>query len=232
MLLAGGESALVDAGQAHELIAGFEGGDGTPVVRVADGEAIPSAAVSGKLGGLLLAREKAAVPLIRALDRSSSALAAEINKIHRAGFDLAGLPGRDIFLFTGPASPSARDMVTDVKRPEQIAASEDGRPEDGRNLSRLAAIWTEPIVEGQTPREFLRAICERSREDASSASAEWKAVSYGIRQLGNLQSRASDLSREEESARLFRFLRALEAAARVVREVDELTQTPVGAKGE
>jgi flagellar hook-associated protein 1 FlgK len=63
---------------------------------------LPSATVSGELGGLLEFRERVLDPARAELGRMATAFATAFNDVHRSGVDYTGAPGGDFFSLAPP----------------------------------------------------------------------------------------------------------------------------------
>ena len=116
------------------------------------GSDITSSVTSGELGGWLQVRDQKIPALLANLDTLASGLANGLNAANRAGFDLNGEPGGDIF--TPPPSNGkgyASGIAVQISDPSLIAASSDGAAGSNGNVATLAAVATQPIANAATP---------------------------------------------------------------------------------
>ena len=104
---------------------------------------ITAGITSGELGGQLEARDRVLPGHMRAIDTLAFTLANEVNTIHRAGFGLDGIDGRNMFVPAAAIQGAALAMQVDpnvAADDSRIAAAVDpvGLPGDNQNLLRLA----------------------------------------------------------------------------------------------
>jgi flagellar hook-associated protein 1 FlgK len=181
----------------------------------------------GRIGGTLAVRDQVIPAALRDLDDLAAALGTALNAQHRAGFDLAGAVGGDLFTPFAPSGGSsagaASSMALALGDPGKIAASADGAPGNNDNLRALAALRDQAIVNGQKPLDFYARLVFRVGNDVKNASTDLDVQDITLRQLENQRSALSGVSLDEEAVNLMRYQRAFEASARVVTAINELT---------
>lgn len=100
-IVIGGGISLVEGGRAFALKADKSNTDGLNIVEYDNGSGniqdITSQIKSGKLGGLLDARDRLIPKFQDGLDNLSASVTNEMNKLNRAGFGLDGSTGVDFF---------------------------------------------------------------------------------------------------------------------------------------
>ena len=150
-------------------------------------------------------------------------LVANLNERHRAGADIEGTPGEDLFAFDADTFTLTL-LVTD---PDRLAAS--GTPfalHDGRNAASLAALREEAVEVDPTKsivldnwwREIVTdiGVNARTARDAAAAQASLQSAAE-LARLG-----AHGVSIDEEMVALIEYQHAYQASARVMTAVDEL----------
>lgn len=220
-------TALVVGSQSLSLETQIDPGTGLRQV-LAQGDDITATIESGRLGGLLAARDRAIPSVNASLDRLAADLANSFNVAHHAGFDLSGTPGGDFFV-PPPAggNGAAAVFAVAIGDPSQFAASSDGSPGSNGNLLALTALREQSIVNGQRPSDFYANLLAQLGNDVATASVDQAVGSLILQQLTIQRGAVSGVSLDEEAANLIRFQQAFQAAARVVSVVNELTQTAV-----
>jgi flagellar hook-associated protein 1 FlgK len=162
------------------------------------------------------------------LDQLAAGLATALNTAHRAGFDLNGTAGTD--LFVPPAAGgvgAAAALSVAISDPAFLAASSDGTPGSNGNLAAISAVHDQAIAGGQKPLDFYSRLIFQVGSDTSNTAADLDASQLILRQLEDQRSSISGVSLDEEAANLVRYQSAYQAAARVVSTVNSLLDTVV-----
>ncbi len=84
-------------------------------------------------------------------------------------------------------------------------------------------VGTQPLVNSQTPTQYLSGMVFQVGNDVSQAQSESDAGSLMLQQLQDEQGSVEGVSTDEEATNLLTYQRAYQAAARVVSVVDDLT---------
>jgi flagellar hook-associated protein 1 FlgK len=194
----------------------------------AEGTDITGTIVGGKLAGLLDIRDRKLPSIIADLDTLAAGLASSMNSVHRAGFDLNGLPGGDLFA-PPPAGiqGAAASFAVQITDPALLAASSDLSSGNNANLLQLLAVRNQAVVGGETPLDFYANTVFKVGNEVASNSAAQDASSLILQQLENQRSSISGVSLDEEAANLLRYQHAFEAAARVVSTISEVMDVAV-----
>lgn len=178
---------------------------------------------AGKLGGLLGMRDSTLPGVQSDLDQLASGFANAINAAHRAGFDLNGGPGVDLFApppAGGTGAASALSVaITDTAL---VAASSDGTSGSNGNLELLAAVHDQAVANGQKPLDFYSNLIFQVGSDTANAYADQEASQMILQQLEDQRASVSGVSLDEEAANMVRYQTAYSAAARVVSVVNEM----------
>ncbi len=195
---------------------------------MAQGTDITSRIAAGKLGGLLQIRDQKIPSILSQLDTLAGGLAASLNTANRAGFDLSGTAGGDLFAAPPASGPgAAAGMALLISDPSLLAASSDGSPGSNGNLANFTAVSGQPIASGQTPTDYYANLVFQVGSDVSNGSAEAEASSLILQQLEDQRASLSGVSLDEEAANMVRYQQAYNAAARVVSTVNSLLDAAV-----
>ena len=219
----GNGSPLVVGNQSFELQTQVNTGTGMQDV-YSQGQDITTQISSGELGGQIQVRDQQIPSILNQLDTLASNIENAVNTQSKAGFDVNGNPGTDLFT-TPPAgvTGSAANMGVVISDPSLIAASSDGTSGSNGNADALAAIANQNIVAGQTPTNYYSGTVFQIGNAVSNATTEQTAAQQVTQQLQNQIGALSGVSLNEEAANLTQFQQAYEASARVVTIIDQLT---------
>ncbi len=207
-------TAQVGSGGLHDVFAGTVD--------------ITSSITAGKLGGLLAVRDTNIPALLDNLDQLAAGLANALNTANRAGFDLNGNAGTDLFV-PPPAggTGAAASLSVNLTDPTLIAASSDGTPGSNGNLAVLSAVHDQAVAGGQKPLEFYSNLVFGVGSATANASADIDASQQILSQLQDQRNSISGVSLDEEAANLTLYQTAYQAAARVVTTVNTLLDSAV-----
>jgi flagellar hook-associated protein 1 FlgK len=219
-------TALVASGQSFALSTQL---DPSGVAHVfSQGSDITNLLSGGSLNGLITVRDQSIPGLLNQLDTLAAGLSTTLNTIHRAGFDLNGAAGGD--LFTPPPAGitgAARAINVAITDPKLLAASSDGSPGSNGNVAALFNVRGQAVAGGQNPFDYYASLVFNVGNGVATATAESQASSQILQQLGDQRSSISAVSLDEEAANLLRYQNAYQAAAKVVTTISDLTQVAV-----
>ncbi len=204
----------VTAGGIHKVLAGTV--DITALV------------TSGKLGGLLDVRDKRIPTFQTNLDQLAAGLATALNTANRAGFDLNGAVGIDLFVPPPVGGVgAAASLSVAIADPALVAASSDGTPGSNGNLAVLSAVRDQAVAGGKKPLDFYSAVLFQVGSDTANALADSNASQLILRQLQDQRASVSGVSLDEEASNIIRYQSAYQAAARVVTTVSTMLDLAV-----
>jgi flagellar hook-associated protein 1 FlgK len=183
---------------------------------------------SGKLAGLLQARDQRIPGLLTSLDSLAAGFATAINTAHQNGFDLGGDMG-GVFFAAPPAGGvgAAASMAVAITDPSLIAASSDGNPGSNGNLLALSAVHDLAVTAGATATDFYSNLVFAIGGDVANGTADQEASALVLQQLQDQRGSISGVSLDEEAANMLVFQRAYDAAARVVSAINEMMTVAV-----
>ncbi|MCS7314087.1 MAG: flagellar hook-associated protein FlgK [Bryobacterales bacterium] len=224
-ILLGGQTPLLVGEQQFEIAADVSASE----ARILDfaGRDITAQVTQGRLGAQLEFRNRFLPSISASLDRLAAGIADRINGTLAGGLDLNGQPGAPLFAYDSPGLAAATLRVTSIG-PEQLAAATPDAPGGNGNALALAALAESAQIEGFSFIGYYGWIARRvgsALEDAREATDQQKQM---LLQTQWLRERAQAVSLDEEAVNLVRFQRAYEAAARVIRALDELLETVIG----
>jgi flagellar hook-associated protein 1 FlgK len=173
----------------------------------------------GALSAVLGERDTQVPELQGRLDRVAQGLIGQVNDLHDDGYDLDGNPGGPFFQGT-----DARTIRVAFQDPRRVAAAGswggDGEPGNGDVARRIAQLRGSDAIDGEY-RTLVAEVGVRSQEARRQvAYQELLADQVRLR-----REATSGVSLDEEMTNMIRFQHAYDAAARMVRTVDEMVRT-------
>ncbi len=217
---------LVVGGQNFQLSTQANAATGFKDI-VSQGTVITSQIAGGELAGQLQIRDQEIPSIQNSLDSLAFNLSSAVNAQHKAGFDLNGNAGGNLFTPLAGATGAASQIGVVITNPALVAASSDGTPGSNSNANAILALQNQPLVSGQTPLDFYGNLVFKIGNDISSAQTSQQAGGQVLNQLQNLQGGVSNVDLNEESANLIRFQNAYNASARVVTVINSLLDTTI-----
>jgi flagellar hook-associated protein 1 FlgK len=184
---------------------------------------ITSSLTGGSIGGLIQVRDTEIPSVEGNLDQLASGLANNLNTANKAGFDLNGAAGTNLFLPPSVGGVGAAATLTvNITDPALLAASSDGTVGSNGNLGVLSAVATQALANGETPIDSYSSIVFRVGNDTSNTSADADASGLILQQLQDQRGSISSVSLDEEASNLIQYQTAYQAAARVVSSINNL----------
>lgn len=227
-VLIGGQTPLVMGENLYELSADLS--TGSPAILDSTGKDITGQIGGGKLRALVEFRNDVLAGLQTDLDFLAAQVADGINLQLQAGVDLNGQPPfRDLFTYDPTRGEAITLSVTDIA-PEELAAALPEAPGGNGNTLNLAGLFNSRAVNNFTFTQYFGEIAGRVGKLLDVARQDARAQTQLVAQSKALRAEASGVSLDEEAANLIVFQRAYEAAAQLIRTLDEMTETLINIK--
>lgn len=183
----------------------------------------------GEVGGLLSQRDTDLPSRLGDLDTLVGQIIIDVNELHATGYAEDGITTGTAF-FSGT---SAADIAVDaavVANPGLLAAATvAGAVGDGSNALAIAALQSATNLSGgsETYDSFYGGLVSRIGVAAADAQSLALAQSLTVDHLEELRQSVAGVNVDEEMVNLVQFQRGYEAAARIIRAVDEMLDTLV-----
>lgn len=202
----------------------------------AQGYAVTNEITGGRIGGLLHARDTVIPGYMTQLDTLAYSVSTEVNALHRAGYDLAGATGRDLFAPPAALAGAARLMAVDAVvagDPSLVAAAASPSSGDNSNARAMAALRDARVMSGGTASmsDAWGKLVYQVGSDSRAAQSEQRSRGEIVRQIELLREQVSGVSLDEEAMLMMKFQRAYEANARYFQAVDRALDTLIQALG-
>jgi flagellar hook-associated protein 1 FlgK len=227
-LVSGGRSAtlgtIANPANGGHLSLTFNATDGSPPVT------LPNNMLSGRMGGLLEARDVVLGGAETRVDQLAVDLAGAVNTVHRAGFGLDGSTNRDFFATSGTATGAATAFAVDpaiIADPLRIAAAASAAttPGDATNLQALIATESQALSSGVDAGKTFGQIVTDYGAAAANAGAMAQQDGTILSHLQDVRESVSGVSIDEELVNLTKAQRAFEAVMKVLTTADEMLAT-------
>jgi flagellar hook-associated protein 1 FlgK len=235
-LFVGRGQVLVDKNVSHQLTGVANAGNSGLVdvaYQITAGVSVDVTSVisSGRLKGLLDARD-VTIPDVRTkLDTLASSLLTEVNIQHRLGVGLDASTGLNFFVSTGVTARTIAVALTDGR---QVAASDTAAGLPGNNVNALALANLQhksiTALGNTTLNGYYQTTASGVGADAQQASQDLTAQETLQTELEAHWSEVSGVSLDEELVSMMTYQRAFEASSRIVVMADELMQTILNLK--
>jgi flagellar hook-associated protein 1 FlgK len=224
-ILAGGQIPLVIGDKSYAISADTSGAQAA--IRDASGADVTGAIQDGRLRGHLDTLNSYIPTLAAELNTLAEAVADAVNAALAAGIDQNGQPGAPLFAYNAASGAAATIAVTPIA-PEELAGALPPAPGGNGNILALAGLSTAPLVNGATFSGFYGAAAARAGRLLDGARRDETTQSLLLMQARAVRAEESAVSLDEEAVRLVELQRHYQAAARLFRAIDEMTEELIG----
>jgi flagellar hook-associated protein 1 FlgK len=183
----------------------------------------------GEITGLLHSRDNSMGARRAEVDQLAFAFASEVNTVHRAGFGLDGVDGRDLFVQPLVALDAAQNLTVEANildDPDQIAAAQDPLllPGDNRNLFTLADLQDQRSagLANQSYNQFFSELVRGVGSDVRQNMFDAEFASVRLAQSDAMRESVEGVNVDDELVDLTRFQKHFEANTRVLETANRL----------
>ncbi|HUK63929.1 MAG TPA: flagellar hook-associated protein FlgK [Dongiaceae bacterium] len=221
--IAVGDTLLVDGANTKTLDVRAAAGGGSTVGVTGD----PNPLDLGNTGslGALVQLSTVTLPGQQAqLDQFASALATEVNALHRTGYTPAGATGIDFFDPAGTTAASIRLSAAVQGNPDSIAASSGAAGSDGDLALQMAGLGNQPVASlgGLTLRGAYDAFATGVASSVQQAGQDVDTQQALTDNADAQRQSANGVSVDEEMTVLIAQQQAYSAAARLVQTANDM----------
>jgi flagellar hook-associated protein 1 len=188
---------------------------------------------SGQLYSLINFRDDYIPEVIDRLDQMASALITETNAIHSAGYGLDGVStGYDFFSGSGIEDIGIEDQIAD-DTVLIAAASNPGQPGDNSNVLQISGIRDSLVLGGgvSTVDDYYNSLIVKIGIEAQQCLREQENTHLLINKINMRRESISGVSLDEELVNMVKYQHSYNAAARVIKVMDELFETVINELG-
>jgi flagellar hook-associated protein 1 FlgK len=165
----------------------------------------------------------------------ATTLINRVNELHRGGYGLDNVSGRDFF--AGSDAGSIRVDAGILADSNTIAAASPPAPGypmapgNGQNALAMAQIANEALLGSFTISGYYTDKISKIGADSQSYQNQSANQDGVVVQLGNLRSQISGVSLDEEMSQMLQYQRSYQASARYLTVVDEMLNTVINQMG-
>lgn len=191
----------------------------------------PITVTGGSIAGTITARDETLADLRTDLDTLANSLITEVNTLHKAGYDLNGNTGQDLFTGTGAADIGVNQTIADDPKKLQVSAV-SGAAGDSQVALAIAKLADNPLTSlgGATYSDFYSTAVTKVGEALNSTTSQIETQTAVQTLLKQQRESVSGVSLDEEMTNLIKFQQAFQASARLVSTISEMLQEVVNLK--
>jgi flagellar hook-associated protein 1 len=193
---------------------------GHTALQLPTGEKLPSASISGQIGGWLSVRDGTLATAGAQLDTLATDFAAAVNTAHAAGFAQDGTTGHNLYTVTpGAGAATSLAVASDVAADPRLlaaAGSVAAASGDASNLQGVLATESAALAtSGTSVSNTFASLVSSFGAASSQATAESQHDAAVQTHLSTLRESASGVAVDEELINIQRAQRAYEAVSKV-----------------
>jgi flagellar hook-associated protein 1 FlgK len=196
-----------------------------------DGSAVP--VNSGRIGGLIDQRDVDLPARLADLDTLVGQIITDVNAVHAAGFALDGVTTGQAFFTGTDAATIGVDAAVRGNLGLLAAATLGSAVGDGSNALAIADLQAATNLTGnsETYGAFYNGIVTRLGVSVRDVEGLARSQRLTIQHLNQMKLSTSGVNLDEEMVNLVQFQRGYEAAARLIRAIDEMLDTLINRTG-
>ncbi len=182
---------------------------------------------SGEIGALQNVRNEELKDIRSYLDDFATSLVNDVNAVHRQGYGLDGLNGRNFF---DSNTSGINDIAIDQRVEDDlnvIAASSDGLTGDSGNALAIAELQIKTDNHGKTLGDAIVSAMGWIGARVVQSEDLYEGASLALQQAESWRDNVSGVSLDEEMALIVQYQHAYNAAARIVSLVDSMLETVI-----
>ena len=191
---------------------------------------------SGSLKGTLEARDKILVDQLTGLNSLASELTSQVNTIHRSGFDLNDVAGKDFFTVTAGSEAGTIAVNTLLEAAGVVTSKNQFEP--GNNMVALEMVALKNSKIAASPFNGDVTLNEYYNTQITSLAVSTQRTIDNTYQHGLVAKALSDqresvagVNLDEEAANMAKTQKAYQAAARMLTTMDELLDLVINRMG-
>lgn len=225
-----GGTELVTAYQVVGPLEVFDSGGGKLLTRVR-GEPDALNVAGGSIHGILAVRDGELATLREDLETLAGHLIVEVNRLHKAGYDLKGGTGKDFFVGSSASDIGVNQVL--MRDPSQVqAAGVAGAVGDNQVALSLAQLGDRKIaaLHGQSFSERYGQSVSEVGQALSSVNTQLDNQNVVERMLLSQRDSLGGVSLDEEMMDIVKFQKAFDASAKLIVTISEMLDTVINLK--
>lgn len=221
----GGQSLLVIGDRQYDISADV-GGE-TAQVLDWQGNDVAGIIREGRVAALLELRNTTIPGYQAQMDRMAQSLADEVNTVLGGGVDLNGQsPAQPLFTYDTTSGVARSLQVSDLL-PAELGLADPASPGGNAGALQLTALGKSAVLDGFTYSQYYGGVAADAGRVLSASKEELRTENNLLSQSRQLRDEVQAVDLNEEALVLLQYQRAYEAAAQMIRTLDEMTQTAI-----
>lgn len=214
-------------------ITGLDNGDHvvTNTKRLLTSDGVPAELRGGSLKGNRELATQSIPKLIEDLQTMLHTFVQRVNGIHETAYNLDKESGYKLFQGVRASDMQVNPVILANIRKLATALVDTAVPGDGRAALEIAQLKNQPLINDHTLEEFYNIILVDLGTQVEKARQIEENQNLLLRQLNQQRESISGVSIDEEMARMVKFQRSYQAAARMFNTVDEMLDRIVNGLG-
>jgi flagellar hook-associated protein 1 FlgK len=229
-----GAMILVDGGDVIEISADAVNVDGELKHALNwKGTTVQLKNSDGELKGLFDSRDITIPHYKDQLDDLARTLIEQVNELHRTGYGVDGVNGRNLFDTTYMTAASMRLSSSIVSDPSRIAASGSGEIGDNTIALAMHDLRKQTVMssDSSTMNDFYNSLIGKLGIETREAQTSSDSYTMLLEQVEQARQSVQGVSLDEEMTNMIRHQHAYDAAARVITTMDQALDTVITRMG-
>lgn len=222
-ILLGGQTLALVGDHQYQISANFDGAEAA--VLDSKSNQISSQLTSGRLGALLSYRNGTISSYLSDVNKLAGSFADRVNNILQAGVDANGNPPVQPLFAYDSGWGEAQTLAVNPLTTADVAAAAGSAPGGNGNALTLASLSRSKEIDGFTFSEYYGNLAGRVGRDVASAKGDVETRSALLSQAKSFRSQGSEVSLDEEAAKLLAFQKSYEASARLINALNDMTDS-------
>jgi flagellar hook-associated protein 1 FlgK len=222
-ILLGGQTLALTGDHQYQISAKFDGTGAT--VLDSAGNSVNSQLSSGRLGAVLSFRNATVPSYVDSLNKLASTFADRVNSLLQDGADAGGNPPVMPLFTYDSAAGEAQSLSVKALTPGDVAAASATAPGGNATALAITALGQSHEVYGFTFAGFYGDLVGRVGRDLATAKADVDTRSALLSQAKSFRAQSSEVSLDEEAAKLLAFQKSYEASAKLINALNDMTDS-------
>ncbi|MCS7042532.1 MAG: flagellar hook-associated protein FlgK [Bryobacteraceae bacterium] len=226
-LYLGGQTLLTSGDRTYPLTVDLSNPAGAEI-RDAEGNPVAAQFSGGRIQALLEMRNSILPQRMAELDELARTLADDVNALLAGGVDMDGNPPSQGLFAYNSALGVARTLARTTMTARELPAADPSAPGGNGVAVRVAELAQQRRIQGYNFVQFYAVQASgvgRQVAEARESASVSRQLELQARQF---REEIQRVNLDEEAVMLMQFQRAYEAAAQMIRVLDEMTQTLLG----
>ncbi len=216
--------------QIHYTQFKVEEEDGELTVKTSDG-AVKLNITNGAIGAVVKSFSENIPKYLSKLDTIATAIFTSVNSFHVNGSTTHVPPQTNVKFFESYENGNLKINSDIINDPNYIAISQDGTNGNSYFALKIAELKDARLIDNQTLSEVYAGFASDIGNEVSFSEQNTESYGLVLTQLENQKASYSGVSIDEEMTNVIKYQRSFDAAAKLIKIADEITQTIISIVG-